>query len=188
MPFILVITSICHFLVRLIIYYAIRYYINEYYCLFPGKLVESCNENCLFSAEYHSGQLALRDIQGNYLSPVGSKAILKSRSNSVTKDELFSLEDSLPQASFVAALNSRFVSVKQGKFNIIFYIILLSLLFFHIIVDIYNLADIVKTISRTASANGSIFIVLPSTANLVVNAKIFSDSEAFVVRRLFVRC
>lgn len=119
---------------------------------------------------------------------MGSKAILKSRSNSVTKDELFSLEDSLPQASFVAALNSRFVSVKQGKFNIIFYIILLSLLFFHIIVDIYNLADIVKTISRTASANGSIFIVLPSTANLVVNAKIFSDSEAFVVRRLFVRC
>ena len=35
------------------------------------------------------------------------------RSNVVTKDELFSLEDSLPQASFIAAANTRYVSVKQ---------------------------------------------------------------------------
>lgn len=82
--------------------------------LFTGKLVESCGKDCLFSAEYHSGQLALRDHTGAYLSPIGSKAVLKSRSQTVTKDELFSLEDSLPQASFVAALNSRYVSVKQG--------------------------------------------------------------------------
>merc|ERR1712184_22588 len=46
--------------------------------------------------------------------PIGSRAVLKTRSNVVTKDELFSLEDSLPQASFVAAANSRYVSVKQG--------------------------------------------------------------------------
>lgn len=87
---------------------------NNKYLSSSGKLVDICNKDCLFSAEYHSGQLALRDRQGQYLSPIGSKALLKSRSNSVTKDELFSLEDSLPQASFVAALNSRFVSVKQG--------------------------------------------------------------------------
>lgn len=80
-----------------------------------GKLVDNCNKDCLFTAEYHSGQLALRDRNGQYLSPIGSKAVLKTRSNTVTKDELFSLEDSLPQASFVAALNNRFVSVKQGK-------------------------------------------------------------------------
>lgn len=85
------------------------------YILFSGKLVEKCNKDCLFTAEYHSGQLALKDKNGQYLSPIGSKAILKTRSNTVTKDELFSLEDSLPQASFVAALNNRFVSVKQGK-------------------------------------------------------------------------
>jgi hypothetical protein len=77
--------------------------------------VDTCNKDCLFTAEYHSGQLALRDRSGAYLSPIGSKAVLKTRSNTVTKDELFSLEDSLPQASFVAALNSKFVSVKQGK-------------------------------------------------------------------------
>jgi len=32
----------------------------------------------------------------------------------VTKDEMFSLEDSLPQASFLAASNNKYVSVKQG--------------------------------------------------------------------------
>lgn len=77
--------------------------------------MDNCTKDCLFSAEYHSGQLALRDRNGAYLSPIGSKAVLKTRSQTVTKDELFSLEDSLPQASFVAVLNSKFVSVKQGK-------------------------------------------------------------------------
>jgi len=88
---------------------------NNKYLSREGKLVDTCNPNCLFSAEYHSGQLALRDRQGAYLSPIGSKAVLKSRSQTVTKDELFSLEDSLPQASFVASLNGRYVSVKQGR-------------------------------------------------------------------------
>lgn len=50
------------------------------------------------------------------MAPIGSKAVLKSRSTTVTRDELFSLEESLPQASFVAALNQRYVSVKQGIF------------------------------------------------------------------------
>lgn len=50
----------------------------------------------------------------SYLSPIGSKAVLKSRSQTVTRDELFSLEDSLPQSSFIAALNSKYVSIKQG--------------------------------------------------------------------------
>ena len=68
----------------------------------------------MFSAEYHSGHLALRDRHGTYLSPIGSKAVLKSRSSTVTRDELFSLEDSLPQASFIAGLNNKYVSVKQG--------------------------------------------------------------------------
>ncbi len=65
--------------------------------------------------EYHGGFLALRDSRGQYLAPIGSRAVLKTRSTAVTKDELFSLEDSLPQASFVAASNERFISVKQGE-------------------------------------------------------------------------
>ncbi|KAK6624123.1 hypothetical protein RUM44_010981 [Polyplax serrata] len=91
---------------------------NNKYLSREGKLVDECNPNCLFSAEYHHGSLALRDRCGAYLSPIGSKAVLKTRSQTVTKDELFSLEDSLPQASFVAALNSRYVSVKQDSLDL----------------------------------------------------------------------
>ncbi len=42
------------------------------------------------------------------------QAVLRTRSTSVTKDELFTLEDSLAQAVFVAMMNGRYVSVKQG--------------------------------------------------------------------------
>lgn len=58
--------------------------------------------------------LNVSSSQCQYLSPIGSKAVLKTRSSTVTRDELFSLEDSLPQASFIAAMNLRYVSVKQG--------------------------------------------------------------------------
>ncbi|XP_043210973.1 protein singed-like isoform X2 [Amphibalanus amphitrite] len=87
---------------------------NNLYLHREGGLQSSCAEDCLFSIEYHNGSLALRDRTGKYLSPVGSKAQLKSRGIAVTKDELFTLENSLPQACFSAALNDRYVSVKQG--------------------------------------------------------------------------
>ncbi|XP_014218076.1 protein singed-like, partial [Copidosoma floridanum] len=86
---------------------------NNKYLARDGKLLETCTRDCLYAAEFHAGLLALRDVTGGYLAPIGSKAVLKSRSTTVTRDELFSLEDSLPQASFVAALNQRYVSVKQ---------------------------------------------------------------------------
>merc|ERR1712226_1277867 len=79
-----------------------------------GRLVPELSKDCLFACEYHGGYIALRDHTGLYLSPIGSRAVLKTRSNVVTKDELFSLEDSLPQASFQAVSNQRFVSIKQG--------------------------------------------------------------------------
>ncbi|XP_017757954.1 PREDICTED: protein singed [Eufriesea mexicana] len=87
---------------------------NNKYLARDGKLLDSCTRDCLYAAEFHAGLLALRDLYGAYLAPIGSKAVLKSRSTTVTRDELFSLEESLPQASFVAALNHRYVSVKQG--------------------------------------------------------------------------
>ena len=88
---------------------------NNMYLMRDGRLAPEINNQCLFACEYHGGYIALRDQEGLYLSPIGSRAVLKTRSNVVTKDELFSLEDSLPQASFVAAANSRYVSVKQGE-------------------------------------------------------------------------
>ncbi|XP_034830548.1 protein singed [Maniola hyperantus] len=87
---------------------------NNKYLSAGGKLLDTCTSECLFSAEYHAGALALRDSAGAYLAPIGSKAVLKTRSTAVTRDELFSLEDSLPQAAFIAALNEKYVSVKQG--------------------------------------------------------------------------
>lgn len=87
---------------------------NNKYLARDGKLLDKCTRECLYAAEFHAGLLALRDVHGAYLSPIGSKAVLKSRSTTVTRDELFSLEESLPQASLVAALNQRYVSVKQG--------------------------------------------------------------------------
>jgi len=87
---------------------------NNMYLQKDGKLVPSVTKDCYFACEYHGGYIALRDAKGLYLAPIGSRAALKTRSNTVTKDELFSLEDSLPQASFVAASNTRYVSVKQG--------------------------------------------------------------------------
>jgi len=88
---------------------------NNMYLQKDGKLVPSVTKDCYFACEYHGGYIALRDAKGLYLAPIGSRAALKTRSNTVTKDELFSLEDSLPQASFVAASNTRYVSVKQGR-------------------------------------------------------------------------
>jgi hypothetical protein len=49
------------------------------------------------------------------LSGLFWQAVLRTRSTSVTKDELFTLEDSLAQAVFVSMMNSRYVSVKQGN-------------------------------------------------------------------------
>ncbi|CAG0920868.1 unnamed protein product [Notodromas monacha] len=91
---------------------------NDKYLSKDGKLVASIGPECLFSIEFHGGSLALRDRDGLYLGPIGSRAALRTRSSAVTKDELFQLHDSLPQASFCAALNARFVSVKQGKVSL----------------------------------------------------------------------
>lgn len=87
---------------------------NDRYLTADGKLSETCNpEECLFTLEFHNGYLALRDSRSCYVSPIGSKAVLRTRSQTVTKDELFSLEDSVPQAAF-AGFNGKYVSVKQG--------------------------------------------------------------------------
>ncbi|CAL1265499.1 unnamed protein product, partial [Larinioides sclopetarius] len=86
---------------------------NDKYLKFDGSLSETLVPECLFTLEFHSGYLALRDNLGRYVAPLGSRAVLKTRSQTVTKDELFFLEDSVPQAAFVA-FNGKYVSVKQG--------------------------------------------------------------------------
>lgn len=46
---------------------------NNRYLSRDGRLLEQCTATCLFSLEYHAGALALRDTQGLYLAPLGSK-------------------------------------------------------------------------------------------------------------------
>lgn len=81
---------------------------------FSRLLADRFNDSIFNFNSFQSSSFYFVSSHGSYLSPIGSKAVLKSRSQSVTRDELFSLEDSLPQASFVAALNLKYVSVKQG--------------------------------------------------------------------------
>lgn len=44
---------------------------------------------CLFTIEFHSGSIAFRDLKGQYLAGTGHASILKTRSTTVSKDELF---------------------------------------------------------------------------------------------------
>ncbi|XP_013782010.1 protein singed-like [Limulus polyphemus] len=78
-----------------------------------GKLVDTVGQDCRFTLEFHNGYLALRASDGRYLAPVGSKAVLRTRTQSVSKDELFTLEESQPQAAF-GGVNGKIVSVRQG--------------------------------------------------------------------------
>jgi len=69
---------------------------------------------CLFTLEYHSGYLALRDSFGHYLAAAGRSSVLRSRSIGVSRDELFMFEGVPIQVSIKATFNNRWVSIKQG--------------------------------------------------------------------------
>lgn len=68
----------------------------------------------LFSIEYHGGSIAFRDHNGRYLAAVGRSAVLRTRSNTVSRDELFTFEPAPLQVALRADFNCRFVSIKQG--------------------------------------------------------------------------
>lgn len=69
---------------------------------------------CLFTIEYHGGNIAFRDCNGRYLAAAGRSAILRTRSNNVSRDELFEFEAAPIQVALRADFNNRYVSVKQG--------------------------------------------------------------------------
>ena len=90
---------------------------NSLYLMKDGKLSPEVSTDCLYTIEYHSGYIAFKEQDGLYLSCTGSKGVLKTlaTSNKVTSAEQFTLEDSLPQGSFMSRSNSRYVSTKQGN-------------------------------------------------------------------------
>ncbi len=80
-----------------------------------GKLSSENGRGTGYTLELKSGKLAFKDCEGKYLTPMGPTGTLRSgRCSKPGKDELFDLEESHPQVVFQAA-NSRFVSIRQGK-------------------------------------------------------------------------
>lgn len=64
----------------------------------------------------HPG-LAFKDCTGTYLTAVGATATMKGRNKTVSKDELFAVEDPLPQVVLTYLSNKRKVSIRQGEFG-----------------------------------------------------------------------
>lgn len=86
---------------------------NNKYLSDCGDLKEELVDECKFSIEFHQANLAFRDHKGKYLTAVGTGR-LQTKKESVTKDELFVIEDSHPQCSFIGC-NDRRISIKQSK-------------------------------------------------------------------------
>lgn len=100
--------------------YAVKTCDERYLCK-DGSLVEESrpadNPAIQFTLEIRSGQysgMALKDCDGKYLTAIGRDAVMQSKNKTVSKDELFTLEDSHPQV-FITAHNGKMVSTKQGK-------------------------------------------------------------------------
>lgn len=79
-----------------------------------GKSIVTPPSDCLFTIEYHGGNIAFRDLTGKYLAASGRASTLRTRSNTVSRDELFDFEKAPIQVSLRATFNNRFVSTKQG--------------------------------------------------------------------------
>ncbi|RWS25086.1 singed-like protein [Leptotrombidium deliense] len=69
---------------------------------------------CLFTIDYHGGFVAFRDCDGRYLAGAGRSAILRARSTTVSRDELFEFEIAPIQIALRATFNNKWVSLKQG--------------------------------------------------------------------------
>ncbi|XP_031561286.1 protein singed-like [Actinia tenebrosa] len=85
---------------------------NDKYLKSNGDLSDELTDECKFSIEFHQKNIAFRDHKGKYLTAVGTGR-LQCKKDTVTKDELYILEDSHPQCSFIGH-NDRRISIKQS--------------------------------------------------------------------------
>ncbi|XP_074647072.1 protein singed-like [Tubulanus polymorphus] len=91
---------------------------DDRYLHMSGKLVSVPSDDTYFTLELKPsagvyGSFALKDRSGMYLSAASGMGGLKGRKKTITKDELFTIEDSHPQVTITAHNNKR-VSIKQG--------------------------------------------------------------------------
>ena len=90
--------------------YAIRA-ANAKYLSRTGQLVGAVSEDTLFTLVFRGGEVAFRDCRGKYLTAIGPNAVMQSRKDTISKDELFSLEDTNPQVSLNGS-NGKYASVR----------------------------------------------------------------------------
>ena len=87
---------------------------NKKYLTNDGSLVEDASKKSLFTIEFHEGEVAFRTEKGTYLAPVGTGKIHAGKNTTVGKDELFDVQDSPPQVSFIGPKPGRRLSIHQG--------------------------------------------------------------------------
>lgn len=92
--------------------YCIRAF-NGLYLNRTGILDQDLNTDCLYVIVFRGAQVAFRDCQGKYLTAVGANATMQSRKTTISKDELFTIEDANPQVTFIA-YNRKYVSGRTG--------------------------------------------------------------------------
>ena len=85
---------------------------DKQYVTRSGALVKDIIPDALFILVFRNDQVAFRDCKGKYLTAIGSDAVLQSRKDTISKDELFCLQDSHSQVQLVAS-NGKFVSVRM---------------------------------------------------------------------------
>lgn len=88
---------------------------NRKYLNNDGSLYEEASKKSLFTIEFHEGEVAFRTDKGTYLAPVGTGKIVAGKNTTVGKDELFVIQDSPPQLSFIGPKPGRRLSIHQGK-------------------------------------------------------------------------
>lgn len=102
---------------------------NRKYLNSDGSLYEEASKKGLFTIEFHEGELAFRTDKGTYLTAVGTGKIQAGKNTTVGKDELFTIQDSPPQLSFIGPKPGRRLSIHQGTYNEFMYKIWFVLIF-----------------------------------------------------------
>lgn len=84
---------------------------NAKYLSRTGELSNDVSEDARFTLVFRGGEVAFRDCKGKYLTCIGPQAVMQSRKNTISKDELFTLEDTNPQVT-LNGNNTKYASIK----------------------------------------------------------------------------
>jgi len=86
---------------------------NGKYLKHTGDLVDAVSEDTVYVLVINGDNVAFKATNGKYLQSTGSAGKVFAKSSEITKNELFSLEDSHPQVTLVNA--GKLVTWKQGN-------------------------------------------------------------------------